>query len=125
MIGKIYTSYFAKLKQGKGVKISIARFNPKWLKRNDFSIWMFDLAPSEDLLFDYKNGLSWDEYKKRYTIEIKSSKVAIEDMKKIVAIIKNGFDVTLYCYEKPEDNCHRHLLAEFFGVMGFETEEIK
>ena len=125
MNGKIYTSYFAKIKQGRGMKISVARYNPKWLNAFDISYRMYSLAPSHKLLRDYKNGLGWEVYKERYTNEIKGSERAIEDIKEIIEIIRNNIDVTLYCYEKPEDNCHRHLLAEFFNIMGFETEEIK
>ena len=72
--GILYTSYFAKFKKGVGNKISIARFNPKWLNSSELSAWCDSLAPSKELLNDYKyKGISWGEYTTRYYNEIKKT----------------------------------------------------
>lgn len=34
-------------------------------------------------------------------------------------------DILLCCYEKPEDFCHRHILAEWFTFNGYNCEELK
>lgn len=123
--GKLYTSYFAKIKNGIGIKISIARYNPKWLKDNDISFWFKDLAPNEKLLKDYKyNGLSWDDYEKRYRNQIETDKMP-QDLIQLISILDNGQNVTVYCYEKPTDNCHRRILGDIIESMGYEAEEIK
>jgi uncharacterized protein YeaO (DUF488 family) len=124
MKGKLYTSYFAKFKTGIGYKISIARFSPKWLEKEKL-ICFKNLAPSQQLLNDYKyKGLSWDEYTTRYLEEIGSSKEAQSDIDSICEKLEEGNDITLYCYEKPSDNCHRHILAEIFKVKGYEVNEL-
>jgi uncharacterized protein YeaO (DUF488 family) len=124
--GILYTSYFAKFKKGIGDKISIARFNPKWLDSNELFAWCTSLAPSKELLNDYKyKGISWDEYTERYYDEIKNSEQAQFDISSICTRLILGHDITLYCYEKSTDNCHRHLLAELFKEKGFEFKEVE
>lgn len=126
MKGILYTSYFAKIKRGIGDKISIARFNPKWLNQNELFAWCSNLAPSKELLNDYKyKGISWDEYTERYLKEIKYSPKAQENISSICVHLINENDITLYCYEKSADNCHRFLLAELFKEKGFEVKEIE
>lgn len=123
--GTLYTSYFAKFKRGVGDKISIARFNPKWLNQNELFAWCTSLAPSKELLNDYKyKSISWKEYSERYYNEIKNSEQAQFDIFSICMRLTLGNDVTLYCYEKSTDNCHRYLLADIFKSKGFEVEEI-
>ena len=128
--GTLYTSYFAKLKQGKGTKISIARYNPRWLKSADIDCWYQELAPTRQLLNDYKyNGLNWTDYSLIYKDYISkgyiSSLFIRTQIDSIAKLLDNGIDVTLYCYEKPTDNCHRHLLGDMFREIGYEVKEIK
>lgn len=128
--GTLYTSYFAKLKQGKGIKVSIARFNPKWLKNEHIDDWFVDLAPSIELLNDYKNDkCNWDEYENRYNKELRDGYLVDAKINRMIETIRNllnnGKDITVYCYEKPTDNCHRHLLGQVFKELGFEVKEIE
>lgn len=119
--GKLHTSYFSKIKYGKGIKISVARYNPKWLDNKYIDDWFLELAPSKDLLKDYKdNRITKDEFRKRYLKE--QNMATINRLKKL---LNNGQDVTIYCYEKPADFCHRHIIGELFRNMGYEVEEIK
>ena len=123
--GKLYTSYFAKFKNGIGKKISIARFNPRWIPESELSVWCHSLAPSKELLNDYKYWrLSWEEYTTRYINQINNSKQAQMDISSICVSLNYGEDITVYCYEKSSDNCHRHLLAEIFKEKGFEVSEL-
>lgn len=129
MKGTLYTSYFARIKQGNGIKISVARFNPKWLNQGDIDEWFRDLAPSIELLNDYKNNkIDWEQYTERYNkslIEGYFTNPRINKMvRTIESLLNNGKDVTIYCYEKPSDNCHRHLIGQSFKKMGFEVKEI-
>ena len=123
--GKLYTSYFAKLKKGIGLKISIARYNPKWLSNKDIDKRFQELAPNSKLLNEYKyNNLSWDKYEEIYKKELfnyNTSRMQLDDLK---ALLDKGQDVTVYCYEKPSDNCHRHILANIMRDFGYDVEEI-
>lgn len=40
--------------------------------------------------------------------------------------VENGFkEVVLLCYERPNDFCHRHLVAEWLREAGYNIEEYK
>ena len=126
MKGTLYTSYFSKIKQGKGIKLSVARYNPKWLKEGDIEGTLINLAPSKALLNKYKyKGLTWDEYTQEYYKQLSNYNRDIQaDLYALETLLNTGEDVTIYCYEKSADNCHRHLLAKLFKDKGFEVEEI-
>lgn len=117
----IYTGYFANLKKYKqnGLQtVSVARFNPSWYNGVSFS----ELSPSDKLLGDYKlAGISEEEYAERYKEEITrpSSRMMIEKLKE--KALTGTKDMVLLCYEKPDEFCHRHILAE---VLNEEYPEI-
>lgn len=126
MKGTLYTSYFSKIKQGKGIKLSVARYNPKWLKEGDIEGTLINLAPNKALLNKYKyKGLTWDEYTQEYYKQLSTYNRDIQaDLYALETLLNVGEDVTIYCYEKSTDNCHRHLLAKLFKDKGFQVEEI-
>ena len=37
----------------------------------------------------------------------------------------DNIHVTLLCYEKPDDFCHRHLVSKWFNEHGYKCEEWK
>ena len=123
--GILYTSNFSKLKDAKGLKVSIARYNPKWLDLNKYGVaWCKTLAPSPRLLADYKyNNLLWESYTKIYLDELCESE-AQNRIHKIEDLLNSGQDVTLLCYEKSTDNCHRHILGNVFRDKGYKVKEI-
>jgi uncharacterized protein YeaO (DUF488 family) len=100
----IRTSYFAKYKNPDG--ISIALKSPEWFKGESYK----DLAPSWSILGNYQASQHTYEdqniYEKRYRAEI----LAKLDPKK-VAVTLNG--KVLLCYERPDDFCHRHIVAQW------------
>lgn len=106
----IKTSYFAGYKGTRGV--SIARWN-NWWKGETYK----ELAPPAELLTLYKKGLiskkGYTHVYKRYLKTLDVHKVA-KDL--------NG--KVLLCYEKPEDFCHRHLVATWLQQAGYKCEEV-
>ena len=67
------------------------------------------LAPSWDLLNDYKDGkVDWDEYVRRFTVEMMTNPEAIQVMRRIKELAKTK-DIRLICYEK-QYPCHRYIL---------------
>ncbi len=78
---------------------------------DSFDIHMPALAPSPKLIGDYyKRGLSWEDFEKRFTVEM-SSAASVEKLQEITekALREN---VTLLCIEETCDFCHRRLVAE-------------
>lgn len=126
---KIYTSYFANLKNLEKddiVPIGICCYPPKWFKGPNFRA----IAPSPDILEKCKS--SHAEYEKRYRTEVLSLFKDANILLERISFISGGKDAALCCYEKPSDFCHRHILAKWLEeqtrikVEEFEkTEETK
>lgn len=98
------TSYFANRKVLNG--LAICAFPPKWYNGPVYE----DLAPTPKLLMAYKNGqIDQDEYThiyNRYLKKLNCQEIYDE-------IMRYGTNVSILCYEKPGDFCHRHLVAEW------------
>ena len=126
---KIYTSYFANLKNLEKediFPIGICCYPPKWFDGPNLGA----IAPTPDILEKCKS--SHAEYEKRYKAEVLSIFKDVNILINKISYISGGKDVALCCYEKPSDFCHRHIVAKWLEeqagieVKEFEkTEEIK
>lgn len=111
---EIKTGYFAYTKkyiQSGYLPISIAQFSPKWY----LGYKEFILAPSKQLLSNYKSGFITEErFKEEYTKYLDT--VPFESLFGVWRdlVKRDGLKgVVLMCYEKYGDFCHRHILAEY------------
>jgi len=108
---KIYTSYYAKVKELREnniVPISISLKSPEWF--NGLSIR--DFAPEWSFM-----KLPKEEYKKAYFKKLDSININIP--LRHVQSIAGDKDVALLCFEslktdRHDDWCHRTMLAEWF-----------
>jgi uncharacterized protein YeaO (DUF488 family) len=73
-------------------------------------------APTWDLVMAYKKGhIAWAEYRERYTTLMRAS--YREHKARWLEVL--GMDcVTLCCYCRPGEPCHRTILAEFLAAVG-------
>lgn len=117
---RIYTSYFGNSKklQQTGIKvIGISLYPPRWFN----GISLKQVAPTKSILF--ANGQTQEEYTRRYRSEV-LSRQDMQQFLKTVEQASGGQDVALCCYEKPEDFCHRHILADWIKEkLGIEISE--
>lgn len=117
---RIYTSYFGNSKklQQAGIKvIGISLYPPRWFN----GISLKQVAPTKSILF--ANGQTQEEYTRRYRSEV-LSRQDMQQFLKTVEQASGGQDVALCCYEKPEDFCHRHILADWIKEkLGIEISE--
>ena len=108
----IYTSYFANWRNFPegSYAVGVVRFTPEWWRGPNLIM----LAPSEDLLRQFKNK-EIDEFifKQKYLRELDERNLKADDVKIILNSIHR--DIILCCYETPEEFCHRHILAEWLG----------
>lgn len=75
-----------------------------------------DLAPSEDILKNYKEGkISWVDYEMHYRALLKNRKIIWAD---------EMSDGCLLCAEPTAEKCHRRLLAEFFKEQNLDLDII-
>jgi uncharacterized protein YeaO (DUF488 family) len=73
------------------------------------------LSPSWKLLNDYKERIiDWAQYTERFKREMDCD-ACIAEMKRIWDLSQTK-DVFLVCYEKPGENCHRHILIELINT---------
>ena len=103
-------SVYDRIEEADGQRLLITRYWPRGIskKRLNISEWIRDLAPSKELLQDWKNEkITWQEYEKRYYKEMEIKKQFIQELVNLA----ETSTITLLCFEK-EDNpyCHRHLL---------------
>ena len=102
---KIFTSYFAnaaKLQKAGIIPISISLWPPKWYT----GLRMPILAPE-------KRYLNWPEKTYRPEYEKKLDQMDPKEVLRNIIQLSGGKDVALCCYEKPDEFCHRHIVAEW------------
>lgn len=117
---RIYTSYFGnkkKLEELGIMPISICLYPPKWFN----GIRIKSVAPTSSILFA-KNQTT-ERYVERFKDEV-LSKVNPHQLFENLKSICGGKDVALCCFEKPEEFCHRHIVAEWLNKsLGIDVEE--
>lgn len=104
----MHTSYFGNRKNIVN-PLAISANPPKWFDGPHYP----KLGPKDSFLWDYKNGKIDEEgYIEQYTKLVLDPLSAAEIYKELVDTY--GEDVTLLCYEKPPQFCHRHIVAIWF-----------
>ena len=109
----IYTSYYGNRRKYDGFyRISISRSAPE----QSYDLRLLDLAPSSQLLQNYKNGITnEEEYTRRYLSSLETLKKRGYLDKFVNYLTNHTQDVVLLCYEKPDKFCHRHILANYLN----------
>lgn len=117
----IYTSYFARCKKlPKGlIPISIARQAPLGYTGLEYKT----LAPAWDILSEYKQTKDERTYIQQYNYQLflLSADQVVKELKELA----QSDQIILLCYEKPDDFCHRHLVAKWLTEHGYDTQEIE
>ena len=105
-----------------GLRVLITRFYPRGIKKTHFDVWKKELAPSKQLLKEYKaKKKTWEEFAKSFQSELKDQKESIDALKELKTKSKSG-NITLLCYEKDDKPCHRHLLKRLIEDSKFEIK---
>ena len=123
----IYTSYFAKLKSLPDdiIPISICGKAPDWYKGLQYK----RLAPKYSFFMKWKENHDNDYYIKCFNEQVLSKLDAMDVVLDLFDLLnENGFNIgdkniALICYEKPDDFCHRHLVANWLNKNGYECKE--
>lgn len=109
---KIYTSYYAKARKIPEdiVRVSIAGKAPDWYTGLEYK----NIAPKIGFFLEWKKNKDNNYYIEHYNTEVLknlNAKRVYLDLERL----SNGKDCVLLCYEKPNDFCHRHLVAEWLS----------
>ncbi len=93
-----------------GTRVLITRFYPRGVRKDHFDEWVRALAPSVELLKGYKEGkVDQEQFKIQFYSQIYSNTDSLEAIQTISEIARHS-NVTLLCYEKDGDFCHRYLV---------------
>lgn len=109
---KLWTSNFAKA-SGNRRAVSIAVGAPKWFDGKQYS----KLFPPWWLVKS-KDEYSTEEWERHYYKDVLSKL----DPVKVAAELGEG--AVMLCWEKPEDFCHRHIVARWMTSAGVKVEEL-
>lgn len=134
----IYTTYFANLKnldRMTSCPIAICGKAPDSYHGLQYK----KLAPTYAIFKEYKESRNENRYEWRFHEEVLALlciDVVLEDFRNMINNTYNmtipqienwwehiPFDIYLVCYEKPEDFCHRHLVANWFGEYYIKVKE--
>lgn len=118
----IYTSSYRMVKdldKAGIVPIAISRFYPRDMK-HDKILWDLTVAPTVSIL---ETRPDLDLYRKRYFSEILANLNADQVVFHFAKLAGYGNDFALLCYEKPDEFCHRQLVAEWLRSNGYEVKE--
>jgi len=110
---KLYTGYFAK----HGLysqAYSIARRQPPGLGIPE----ILELAPSAKLLRRWQlRRITWGEYTTKYINQLERVGIL-----QVESMLQDG--MVLLCWERPDKDCHRHLLASWLRERWHDVEEL-
>ena len=114
------TTYFANVKNviSHYVPISICGKAPDGWKGLEYR----KLAPKWWFFKEWKENHDNDFYVRNFKKEVLDRldpHKVWDDLRKL----SNGAPFALVCYEKPDDFCHRHLVAEWLRDAGYEISE--
>ncbi len=95
-----------------GYRILITRFYPRGVPSKNFDEWTTTLSPNPELLFAYKQGkIGWDTFAHEFLTQLKNDASCLEAIQTLHELSENE-DITLLCFEKDGNPCHRHLVRD-------------
>ena len=105
-------SIFQPAGEEDGYRILITRFYPRGVSSKNFDEWTTTLSPKPELLFAYKQGrIDWDTFAHEFLNQLRENAECLEAIQTLHELSKNE-DITLLCFEKDGNPCHRHLVRD-------------
>lgn len=123
----IYTSYFGNLKSlpDNIIPISICGKAPDWYDGLQYK----KLAPKYDFFMKWKENHDNEYYIQCFNDQVLYHLNPIQvydDLHKLAESCgKSEYEICLICYERPDDFCHRHLVADWLNKNNIRCEELK
>lgn len=122
MSAKIYTSYFAQMRNFTEdlCPVAICLYPPKWYTGQK----LFYLAPDYYTFTNYKQTHNEEEFTNSYLNMIDNT-VNVDNLLSQLDAMCGDKTPVLLCFEKSSDFCHRHLLRQWLNNKGIECKEWK
>lgn len=125
-----YFNKFARLPQSEQVKyfpIAISTTVPDWFSQYYEHVHYKVLSPSTNDVFSLKRKeLGEKDFAIRYVYML-TKYVDLDSILNTFSIMefKENKEILLLCYEKSDDFCHRHILADYLkNIKGINVEEL-
>jgi uncharacterized protein YeaO (DUF488 family) len=113
-------------KRGEGLRIGTVRRPPRGVLKKDyarldyFDVWLPELAPSADLMSQYRSGpfteVRWKQFARRYRSEMSAPDKS--RMLDVFAALSHQTDFSVGCYCEDEEHCHRSELRRVLQEHG-------
>jgi uncharacterized protein YeaO (DUF488 family) len=109
-----------------GTRILVMRYWPRGVRKAQFDAWYRDLAPSVDLLREFKDlreispdsytagpgNPDWDQLMARYHVEMRVQQESLRELRELRERHTSGEVITLLCGCHDPARCHRTYLAD-------------
>lgn len=117
----IYTSYFSRVSMVKN-PIAICGGIPDWYTGK----WFKGLAPKWSFFDAYKKGkIDENGYTEEYKKQVLADLDQFEIRDYLMSMYPGEEDITLLCYETPDEFCHRHLVSDWFKEVEIDVKEFE
>ena len=118
----IYTACFFKVEDHHGEVVSIANSAPKMFSGNTLRSFNPPWIAVKQLKEKY---IDWSKFCEIYAKHLGAIDVATnKDVEFVKNALVDGIDITLVCWEKTPEKCHRNLLIEWLAKeLGFNIQE--
>jgi uncharacterized protein YeaO (DUF488 family) len=102
-------SIYDKIERRDGRRVLITRHYPRFHKKLKYDEWNRTLSPSKELIKRYKDEeITWGQFRLAFLKELTSDE-AKGELDKLAKLARKK-SVTLLCYEKEGEKCHRHIV---------------
>lgn len=121
----IYTSYFGNMSKIQKMQkpltiIAICGKSPDWYNGLEYK----KLAPKWEFFKKWKETHDNEYYIRCFKEQVLDKLDPKQVLHELCDMIPANTEPVLLCYEKPEDFCHRHLVAKWFREAGIHCQEI-
>jgi uncharacterized protein YeaO (DUF488 family) len=107
-------SIYADSEPEDGTRVLVMRRWPRGVKKNRVDEWIQDLGPTPELMQAYlSEEVSSAEFFEKYRREM----VDRRDLLKAMAARAEKETITLLCWERRDEDCHRHVLKELIEAI--------
>ena len=99
-----------------GHRLLVMRFWPRGVRKENVDSWDRGLAPTRELLADFNSGaIEWSEFSKRFLLEMSERQESIDAIQALRERSAREV-VTLLCWCRDENRCHRSLLRDLLAT---------
>ena len=107
----IYTSYFDKIKDFPKDFVTVAICGG--IPDTYTGLWYRKVAPRWKFFCEWKENHDNNFYIEHFNNEVLSKRTPQDFINDIKELTNNAENIVLLCYEKPNEFCHRHLVANW------------